>query len=179
MIRGANLRRRANARTIANAVCLALLCVIATAAAGSVSRAGQATLDRYVELIRSDIKTQKTAVLTEALALNDTESKAFWPIYREYDAELSKWGDTRYELIKQYAWVYNDKMVTDTVADDLATRMLKLIKDRADLWAKYYKKFAKSVSPMRAAQFVQAENQINMLIDLQIASEVPFISKSK
>ncbi len=138
-----------------------------------------ATLDRYIEILRSDVKAQKTAILTEALALSDAEGKAFWPIYREYDLELSTWGDARYSLLKQYAKAYNADVVNDDIAADLAKMSLDLDKQRHDLRQKYYKKFAKSVSPMRAAQFLQAENQIGLLVDLSIASEVPFLEKSK
>ena len=136
-------------------------------------------MDRYVELLRSDLKAEKTAVLTDALALTDAEGKTFWPIYREYDTELSKWGDARYELLKQYAKAYDMGTVSDAIADDLAHRWFKLQRERLDLLDKYHKRISKAVSPMRAAQFVQAENQIGLLIDLNIASEVPFIEKSK
>jgi hypothetical protein len=137
-----------------------------------------ATLDRYVELLRSDLKSQKTAILTEALALNDAEGKAFWPIYREFDAELAVWGDARYDLLKQYAKAYNANVVSDDLAADLAKGFMNLQKQRLTLMEKYYKKFAKEVSPMRAAQFLQAENQIGLMVDLSIASEVPFLEKS-
>jgi len=140
--------------------------------------ADTATLDKYVELLRSDLKADKTALLTEALALSDAEGKAFWPIYREYDTELSAWGDARYSLLKQYAKAYNADVVTDDIATDLAKRFMDLQKQRADLVAKYYKKIAKEVSPMRGAQFLQAEHQISLLVDLAIASEVPFLEKS-
>jgi len=137
-----------------------------------------ATLDRYVELLRSDLRADKTAILTEALALSDAEGKTFWPIYREYDTELSAWGDARYSLLKQYAKAYNADVVTDDIATDLAKRFMDLQKQRTELVTKYYKKIAKEVSPMRGAQFLQAEHQISLLVDLAIASEVPFLEKS-
>ena len=138
-----------------------------------------ATLDRYVEMLRSDLKADKTAILTEALQLSDAEGKAFWPIYREYEVELSAWGDQRYSILKQYAKAYNADVVSDDLADDLAKHFMTLQKQRQTLMQKYYKKFAKEVSPMRAAQFLQAEHQIGLLVDLSIASEVPFLEKGK
>ena len=41
----------------------------------------------------------------------------------------------------------------------------------------YYKKFAKVLTPTRAAKYMQIENQIQMLIDLSIASELPLVKK--
>lgn len=137
------------------------------------------TLDHYVEMLRSDLKAEKTAILTEALNLTDAEGKAFWPIYREYEMELSAWGDQRYRLLKDYAKAYNADVVNDALADDLAKHFMTLQNQRLTLMQKYYKKLAKEVSPMRAAQFLQAENQIGLLVDLSIASEVPFLEKGK
>ena len=56
-------------------VVLALLLVAKTASAQ----------EQYVELLKSDIKTQKVAVLTEAMALEEGQSDPFWQIYRDYD----------------------------------------------------------------------------------------------
>jgi len=152
----------------------ALLVVLAQSPAGPEA----ATLDRYVELLRSDLKAQKTAVLTEALALTEAEGNVFWPIYRQFDVELAAWGDQRYSLLKQYAKAYNANVVTDELAADLAKNFMDLQRQRLALMEKYYKKFAKEISPMRAAQFLQAESQIGLLVDLSIASEIPFLEKS-
>ena len=46
-------------------------------------------LAAYAELLRSDVRTQKVAILTEVLDLTEAEDKAFWPIYREY--QISRW----------------------------------------------------------------------------------------
>ncbi len=162
-----------NSRTTMATVLLSMALTPALAATSS------SNMDRYVELLRSDVKADKTAVLTEALQLTDAEGKVFWPIYREYDVELSKLGDARYQLLKQYAKAYEMGTVQDSVASDLATRWFKLQQERLDLLNRYYKKIAKAVSPMRAAQFVQAENQIGLLIDVAVASETPFIEKSE
>ena len=60
-------------------------------------------LRAYTELLRSDVRTQKVAILTEVVGFTEAEDKAFWPIYREYDAEMSNLGDERVSLIAEYA----------------------------------------------------------------------------
>jgi hypothetical protein len=42
-------------------------------------------IDAYIELLRSNARTQKVVVITEALQLTDEESTAFWPVHREYE----------------------------------------------------------------------------------------------
>jgi hypothetical protein len=161
------------AGVVSAAILISLSCLSFTTAAEP------ASLDRYIELLRSDMKAKKTAVLTEALALSDAEGKTFWPIYREYEVELATWGDKRYATIKQYAKAYNAEVVDDAIAEDLAKRFMDLQSDRLALMHKYYKKLAGAVSPMRAAQFLQAEHQISLIVDLEIASEVPFLEASQ
>lgn len=59
--------------------------------------------EAYIELLRSDIRAKKVAIITEVMQFADAQARAFWPVYREYDLELSKIGDARVELIKDYA----------------------------------------------------------------------------
>lgn len=130
-------------------------------------------IDAYIELLRSDARTQKVAVITEAMQFTDEESTAFWPVHREYELELSEIIDDRIELIKDYAQNYDN--LTNEKAKELAKKVFAIEKRRTKLKKKYFKKFEKALSAIIAAKFIQVENQINLLIDLQIASELPLI----
>jgi len=100
----------------------------------------------------------------------------FWPVYREYDLEFSKLGDEKLAIIQDYARSYLD--ITDERADQLAQRVLELDEKRQELRKKYYEKFKTALSPILAARFTQVENQIEMVIDLQIASRLPIIEEA-
>ncbi len=148
-----------------------LLVIVALFLVNTVSYGGD--VEAYIELLKSDLRTQKVAVLTEAMRFTDEGSSAFWPIHREYELELSKIIDDRIELIKDYAQNYDN--LTNEKAKELARTVFDLEKRRAKLKKKYFKKFEKALSAVVAAKFIQVENQINLLIDLQIASELPLI----
>src|ERR1700760_4476212 len=60
----------------------------------------------YVELLRSDVKTKKTAVLAEIMQLSDDQAEKFWPIHREYDYELQALNDQKLAGIQEYAKNY-------------------------------------------------------------------------
>jgi hypothetical protein len=130
-------------------------------------------VDAYIQLLRSDARTQKAAVITEAMQFTDEESSAFWPVHREYELELSEIIDNRIELIKDYAQNYDN--LTDEKARELAKKVFAMEKRRTKLKKKYFKKFEKALSATIAAKFIQVENQINLLVDLQIASGLPLI----
>jgi hypothetical protein len=152
----------------------ALAVVVLAGVLGSFSPAyGQ--LDSYVELLRSDIRTQKQALLTEAMQFSDEQAAAFWPIYREYDLELSKIGDQRLALIKDFA--ANFETMTDEKAKDIANRSFKLEEDRVKLRKKYYGRVEKALDPIFAAKFVQIERAIDSLIDLQLSAELPLMER--
>ena len=61
------------------------------------------TLDSDIQVLRSDLRAQKTQIISDNLKLSDPESKAFWPVYRDYETELSKLNDEKVSIIKDYA----------------------------------------------------------------------------
>ncbi len=128
-------------------------------------------LTAYAELLRSDVRTQKVAILTEVMGFTEKEDAAFWPIYREYDVELGKLGDERAALIAEYAANYSK--LTDEVAAKLASRALDLEARRQGVKAKYYERIKTALSPRTALRFLQVEHQLLLLIDLQISASLP------
>ncbi len=131
--------------------------------------------ESYLELLRTDLKTQKVAVVTENMKLTDAQSGVFWPIYRKYDAELTTLNDQRIVLIKDYA--ANIDTMTYTKADTLTKEVFSLLEKRLKLQEKYYQEMAKALDPVLAARFMQIERQLNALVDLKIGSELPLITK--
>jgi hypothetical protein len=128
-------------------------------------------LTAYAELLRSDVRAQKTAILTEIMGFTEAEDAAFWPIYREYSVEMAKLGDERMALIADYAKEY--ATLTDAAADRLATRALDLEVRRQATKAKYYEKVKAALSPRTALRFLQVEHQLLLVIDLQVSASLP------
>src|SRR6476660_9261270 len=64
-------------------------------------------LSAYAELLRSDVRTSKVAIITEVMGFNEAEDRAFWPIYRTCDAEMSKLADERVDMIRDYVTNYS------------------------------------------------------------------------
>ena len=128
-------------------------------------------LSAYAELLRSDVRTQKVAILTEVMGFTEAEDAAFWPIYREYDGEMVKLGDERAALISDYAAHYSD--MTDELAEKLALKALDLESRRAAARRTCYERVKAAMSPRTAMRFLQVEHQLQLLIDLQIAASLP------
>ena len=133
----------------------------------------QSTPEKYLELLRSDVRAERVEILTEALDLEQAQADAFWPIFREYDTELTALSDRRVALVKRFAEKYGT--LTDLDADGIAKEWFAIQTDRHKLREKYYKKVAKATSSLVAARFIQVENAVGMLIDLNIAAELPLM----
>jgi hypothetical protein len=130
-------------------------------------------LRAYIELLRSDVRAKKVLVMTEVMAFTEEEDAKFWPIYREYDVELSALNDRKVAGIKDYAANY-EKM-TEEKAAELTSLALQLEGDRVVLKKKYVERIGKALSPKLAGRFLQVENQLLWIIDLQIASSLPVV----
>jgi Spy/CpxP family protein refolding chaperone len=137
------------------------------------STPNQSGIDADITLLRSDLQTQRTAVVTQEMNLTDDQGKAFWPLFREYSNKQQVVGDQRVSLIKDYADKYSS--MDDATADDLAKRQMKFVQDRMKLQSEYYPKFKKAVGAKQAAKFLQIDNRLNMLVDLQLASNIPVL----
>jgi hypothetical protein len=133
--------------------------------------------DQYLELMRSDIRTQVTAIVTEAMQLDEAQGEAFWPIYREYELAVSKLGDQRIALIKKY--VDNYMTMDNAMADEIIKDVMKLNKDRMATREKYYKQINKAIGGVLAARFWQVDGIIQNIIDLQVSAELPIIEHTK
>jgi hypothetical protein len=140
-------------------------------AAASATTATEQNLKEYIKLLREDVRSQKSAVMSAVMQLDPDEAAKFWPIYRDYDAELSKVNDLRVANIEEYSKTYNQ--LTDAKADELIHNAMAYQKQRAELLAKYYDRMKQGMGAITAARFMQVESQLLLIIDLQIASELP------
>jgi hypothetical protein len=129
--------------------------------------------DGYIELLRSDIRTEKIAIITEVMQLEGEQSEAFWAVYKEYDHAMSKINDIRVAMIKDYA--ENFDKITDEKALEIAATWFEFQENRMALRKEYFKEFQEVLPAAAAAKFLQLDHQISLLIDLQVAAAIPLI----
>ena len=129
----------------------------------------------YIDLLRKDVRQQKAEIMGAVMVLSADDATKFWPIYSEYDVELTRLNNQRVENIKEYARTYNQ--MTDEKADELIQKSLAYQKQRAELLAKTYDRVKQAVGAVTAARFAQVEHQLLLLIDLQIASSLPVVGQ--
>jgi hypothetical protein len=140
------------------------------AQASTSSSANTQNAQAYVELLRSDVRQQEAEIMGAIMQLSAADAAKFWPIYKEYDTEVNKLNDLRVANIREYARTYGQ--MTDEKADELIQTGLTLRKQRSELLAKYYDRVKQELGAITAARFIQVEDQLLLLIDLQIDSSL-------
>jgi hypothetical protein len=130
----------------------------------------------YIQLLRGDLRANRELIVKEAMQLNEQQSGVFWPTYKEYAAEQTKLGDEKQAIVTDYAQHF--LTMTNEKADALAQRVMQLDEKRMALREKYYGIMKKSLPAIVVARFFQVESQLQLIIDLQIASSLPIIEEA-
>ena len=133
----------------------------------------EANLKAYVGLLRADLKKDKVQILTEMMELSPDDSAKFWPVYNNYDKALTKIADERLAFIAMYAKNYGN--LTDAQVNQIVNGLLDVEGKRTELKRQYFGTMSQALSPKQAAKFLQVESQIEKLVDLQIAANLPIV----
>ena len=129
--------------------------------------------DHVIDMLRSDLRAEKTAFIEEEMQFTQQEADGFWPVYKRYEAEIRKVNDERVALIKKYADHYEN--MTDAVAAQLAKKSLELDVKEAYVRKNYFREFSHVLPATRAAKFIQLDGLINTLVRAQVVAELPFV----
>lgn len=147
--------------------------VPAAHAQAAASKDSQTVSEQDIQLLRQDIRSKKKQLIAANLTLTDSEATKFWPVYDQYSAEMTKIGDQRYALIKEYA--QNFGSLTDDQSLSLINRSLALDEAVEQLRIKYVPIISKVLAGKQTATFFQMDRRITALIDLQLASQIPLV----
>ncbi len=155
------------------AICAPLVLLSAIVSAQTAAVSAKPLTDSDIQLLRSDIQADKNELIAHTMQFNDAESKAFWPVYRDYARDQQVVGDERVQLIKDYAANYDsmDNAKAEKMVQTMITIDHKNLKLREDYWPK----FMKALGAKRAAKFYQVDNRLSLIINMQLAASIPLI----
>jgi hypothetical protein len=130
-------------------------------------------VDTYINLLRKDIRSGKKQLVAANLKMSDMEAQKFWPVYDQYSRETEAIYSDRLQILKDYAATIDT--LTAPQASALVKRMLDSDNALTQLRKKYQPMFAKVINGKSEALFYQIDRRIGMLIDLQLAIQIPFV----
>jgi hypothetical protein len=127
--------------------------------------------DEDIVLLRKDLRAMKMQVIGQNMSLSDAEAPKFWPIYNHYVRDLSEVNDQKYALLKQYAEMWST--MSDEDAMIYVRHWLEADGEAQALRLKYVPVVSQVLPGRKAATFFQLDRRLNMIIDLQLFSQIP------
>ena len=148
-----------------------------SSAQGGSAASGQVASDQDIQLLRQDIRSKKKQLIAANLTLTDAEATKFWPLYDQYTSELVQINNEKYAVIKDYA--SNWGTMTDAQALSLTKRWMEVEGKVAALRAKYLPIVNGVLPGTKTATFFQFDRRIQMMVDLQLSSQIPLVQDQK
>jgi len=126
-----------------------------------------------VALSRSYIESSRKTIVALNLDLTNEESKAFWPVYKNYRELVDMINEDFIELLEDYAENYQD--LSDRMATNLLNDYLDNEMDRVASKKAYIREFSSILPPQKVAQYFQIENKMDAVIKADMAMTIPLI----
>ncbi len=149
---------------------LVLRLALAAGCAGAALASAQIPRDA-VECARADLKADRKAVIAEEMRFTPRESDAFWPIYRNYRAEVERVTDRMVNLVFEYSDFYPD--VPEQKAKQILKDYTKVEADLLGVKRKYLKKFGKVLPATKVFRLAQLDNRFDLGTRLALAAWIP------
>jgi hypothetical protein len=134
---------------------------------------GRPVTEDDIAVLRPDVQVERTEIITRNMNFTEEQSKAFWPVYRDYAHDQQVIGGQRIALINEYAT--NHDKIDDVQAESYIARALKLEEDGLELRRMYLPRFKKAIGARETAKFYQVDNRLNLLTSVQLAALLPII----
>jgi hypothetical protein len=131
--------------------------------------------EHNMEILMDKVRADKKLLVAANMELTDTEAKAFWPIYDQYQAELKGLNDRMTTVIKAYADAYNKNTLTDAQATKLVSDVLTIDQDEVAMRKKYATSLGAVLPGKKAARYLQIETKIRAGLRAEMADGIPLV----
>ena len=125
------------------------------------------------ELVKSLLQTGKKAIIIDNMGFTEDESKAFWPVYNEFQQAKQKLNERTIKVLKEYMAAYES--LSNEKAEALIKEYIAIEKERADLKSAFLPKFNKVLPVKKVARYYQIENKLEAIIKYELAKEIPLV----
>ena len=126
-----------------------------------------------LDLLRKDLRAMRKQLIAQNLRLTEAEAAKFWPVYDQYIKELITINDRKFAVIQDYAdnWgkMTNDQsllFIRQWLDADIAQTQLR---------QRYVPIVSNVLDGRKTATFFQLDRRIAMMLELQVASQMPLV----
>ena len=128
-----------------------------------------------MQIVRDKVKADKKLLVAQNMGLTESEAKAFWPVYDQYQNDLAAINQRMISLIESYAADYRAQSMTDEKAKKLINEFVAIGKAEGGLNESYVPKLSKVLPPKKVARYLQIENKIRAVIKYNLAEQIPLV----
>ena len=128
-----------------------------------------------MQILRDKIKADKKLVVAANMDLTESEAKGFWPVYEEYQKDLTSINQRIGKLIESYAADYRANTLTDEKAKTLAEELVAIEHIDGALQQSYVNKLEMVLPPKKVLRYLQIENKIRAAVKYELAGSIPVV----
>lgn len=146
-------------------------CAIALAAAAAPVAVAQAQDASELVALQQSAKKDKRALVAQTLALTLAEAKKFWPMYDNYQRDLTQLNRQRNLALETLA--AREKPLTDAYAKQVVNDLVAVEEQEVKALRKMTGAAMRALPPKKAARYIQLENKLRAAQDYEIAVAFP------
>jgi len=128
-----------------------------------------------MQILREKVKADKKLLVATNMELTESEAKGFWPVYEDYQKDLTAINQRIVKLVESYAADYRANALTDEKAKKLVDELVAIEQAEAGLKATYVPKLSKVLPQKKVARYLQIENKIRAVVKYGLAEGVPLV----
>jgi hypothetical protein len=128
-----------------------------------------------MQILRDKLKADKKLLVAANMELTESEAKGFWPVYEEYQKELTAINQRIGKLIESYAAEYRANTLTEEKAKTFVDELVVIEQVDGGLQASFAPKLSKALPSKKVARYLQVENKIRAAIKYELAANIPLV----
>jgi hypothetical protein len=131
--------------------------------------------DSPCDLLKSDLAAQRVDLIKQNVSFTEAQAEMFWPLYEEYAAAVTANFERQAMFTSQMAEDY-DSLDAKT-ASGITGELMDINENIGTLQRRFHKTIRSELPSPMVAQLMTLELQINWIASLQVASQLPQLSK--
>lgn len=126
-----------------------------------------------IALTRADIQKDRQTIVGKFMNLNESESRVFWPVYRDYRSAVATADDRMVAILEKL--IERHGVISDREADDLLDQYLTFEQEKLEVQYAYLRRFRKILPFKQVARLFQLENKMDAVVRYELATKVPLV----
>jgi len=124
---------------------------------------------------RALLQMGRIEIIKEEMRFTEDEAAAFWPVYEEYQSDLTNVRNRYADLLTTYSDAYRAGTVSEEFAEQMTDDYLNIQDDLLKVKRKHLGTFRNVLPARKVTRFYQLENKIDAELAARLALVVPLI----